>query len=485
MPAILSRITLPPDLIVLMDVLNARGYESYLVGGCVRDILLGKTPHDYDVTTQATPEQIKELFPHTIDTGIQHGTVTVVMSDGQYEVTTMRTESTYSDSRHPDSVEFVTNIEQDLARRDFTMNAIAAKLFVDPHDTPHEILLELIDPFNGSGDLNGGLVKCVGNPDDRFCEDPLRILRALRFAVSYDLTIDVATETAIHINVRCLRTLSAERIQSELRKIFTASYDRADFGLLLFDYIDVWEEIVPEFCLGHGFQQHSPYHSYTVQEHCLYSIVELYNVREYLAEFSSVVHDHWFELCMTMLLHDISKPQCFTQDENDVGHFYGHAHEGAELADAILRRLKFSNAERERIVLLIDNHDRQFEPGTRYANRLLADLGKENAQLLMAVRFADLYAHGVDYSQFGEMNSLRKAQLTYLYLAIAVFEDRKLSIKDLNISGNDLIKAGYTPGPVFKSCLSHLLDEVINGNLKNSRIDLLIAAKHYMEEYHA
>ena len=481
---VLQGIPLPHDLVTLVLQLEGAGYKTYLVGGCMRDILFDKTPHDYDVVTQADPTAVKSLFSPTIDTGIKHGTVTVIMPDGQYEVTTMRKDGVYKDHRHPDTVEFVDDITEDLARRDFTMNAIAGRIL--PNDDASQegtYTIGIVDPFKGYADMCSNFIKCVGDPNKRFQEDPLRILRALRFAVSYDLTIDVQTEAAIHANVQMLVGLSAERVQSELRKIFTSSYEHDDFGLLLFDYIDVLEEIIPELHLGRNFEQHSPYHIYTVQNHILKSVVELNSTVKKLPEFTVTIRDHWFELCMTMLLHDIAKPVCYTVDESGTGHFYGHAEKSAELADSILRRLKFSNEERERIVLLIKNHDRQFEPTVRCANRLLADLGFINAQLLMAVRFADLYAHGVDYTQFGKMNALRKAEITYLYLAVALLEKRKFSVHDLLVNGRDLIEMGYTPGPLFSSCLNYLFNKVVDGELPNQNKILLQNAKIYMEEH--
>lgn len=484
--SVLQGIPLPHDLVKLVSTLETAGYKTYLVGGCMRDILFDETPHDYDVVTQADPTTVKSLFSPTIDTGIKHGTVTVIMPDGQYEVTTMRKDGVYKDHRHPDTVEFVDDITEDLARRDFTMNAIAGRILPD-YDASQEgtYTIGIVDPFQGYADMSGNFIKCVGDPNKRFQEDPLRILRALRFAVSYDLTIDVQTEAAIHANVQMLVGLSAERVQSELRKIFTSSYEHDDFSLLLFDYIDVLEEIIPELHLSRDFQQHSPYHIYTVQDHILKSVVELKSVTQKLPEFTITIRDHWFELCMTMLLHDIAKPVCYTVDESGTGHFYGHAEKSAELADTILRRLKFSNEERERIVLLIQNHDRQFEPTVRCANRLLAALGPVNARLLMAVRFADLYAHGVDYTKFGTMNAMRKAEITYLYLAIAIFEGRKLSIQDLHINGHDLIEMGYRPGPLFGQCFNHLLQCVVDGKFQNDPCLLRRNAELFMQEHNA
>lgn len=481
--SVLQGIPLPHDLVTLVLQLEGAGYKTYLVGGCMRDILFDETPHDYDVVTQADPTTVKSLFSPTIDTGIKHGTVTVIMPDGQYEVTTMRKDGVYKDHRHPDTVEFVDDITEDLARRDFTMNAIAGRILPDYDDSEGTYTIGLIDPFCGYKDLCGGFIKCVGDPNSRFQEDPLRILRALRFAVSYDLNINVETGKAIHANIQMLNGLSAERVQSELRKMFTAGYDHDDFGLLLFDYIDVLEEIIPSLHLGRDFEQHSPYHIYTVQNHILKSVVELNSTVKKLPEFSATIRDHWFELCMTMLLHDIAKPVCYTVDESGTGHFYGHAEKSAELADSILRRLKFSNEERERIVLLIQNHDRQFEPTVRCANRLLAALGPVNAQLLMAVRFADLYAHGVDYNKFGAMNAMRKAEITYLYLAVTLLEKRKFSVHDLLVNGRDLIEMGYTPGPLFSSCLNYLFNKVVDGELPNQNKILLQNAKIYMEEH--
>lgn len=482
---VLDNIILPHDLVTVVRSLENAGYKTYLVGGCMRDILFDETPHDYDVVTQADPTTVKSLFSPTIDTGIKHGTVTVIMPDGQYEVTTMRKDGAYKDHRHPDTVEFVDDITQDLARRDFTMNAIAGRILPDDDDSPEgTYTIGIIDQFNGYMDLSGGFIKCVGDPNKTLSRDPLRILRALRFAVSYDLNIKEETEKAIHANIQMLNGLSAERVQSELRKMFTAGQENHQTMVyLLLYYPDVWRELIPELELGVDFDQHSPYHTHTVYDHIIQSVIKLHDAAQRLPEFTETVHAHWFELCMTMLLHDIAKPVCYTVDKSGTGHFYGHAEKSAKLADMILRRLKFSNEERERIVLLIQNHDRQFEPTVRCANRLLAALGPVNAQLFMAVRFADLYAHGVDYAQFGTMNALRKAEITYLYLAVALLEKRKFSVHDLLVNGRDLIEMGYTPGPLFSSCLNYLFNKVVDGELPNQNKILLQNAKIYMEEH--
>lgn len=484
--SVLDNIALPHDLVTVVRSLENAGYKTYLVGGCMRDIFLDVTPHDYDIVTQADPTTVKSLFSPTIDTGIKHGTITVIMPDGQYEVTTMRKDGIYKDHRHPDTVEFVDDITEDLARRDFTMNAIAGRILPDDDTSKDTYDIGVIDPFNGWAAMDLETIACVGDPDERFQEDPLRILRALRFAVSYDFSIYKDVEKAIHKNIQMLNGLSAERIQSELRKMFTAGFENhQSLACILLEFQDVWTELIPELYLGVEFDQHSPYHVYTVYGHIIQSVIRLHDATQRLPEFAYAIQDHWFELCITMLLHDIAKPVCYTVDDSGTGHFYGHAEKSAEIADDILRRLKFSNEERERIVLLIQNHDRQFEPTVRCANRLLAALGPLNAQLLMAVRFADLYAHGVDYAQFGKMNAMRKAEITYLYLAVALLEKRKFSVHDLLINGRDLIEIGYAPGPLFSNCLNYLFNKVVDGELPNQNDILLQNAKIFMEGHTA
>lgn len=484
----LSSIRLPLDVFKIVHTLETAGYKTYLVGGCMRDMYMHREPHDYDIVTQADPTTIKSLFSHTIDTGIKHGTIAIIMPDGQYEVTTMRKDGIYKDHRHPDKVEFVTDVEDDLARRDFTMNAIAGRIRFEDGPVNHGPFwnIEPIDPFHGIEDIHDGRIFCVGIPDKRLQEDPLRILRALRFSVSYDFVIDDETENAIHTNIQMLNGLSAERVQSELRKMFTAGQENHQtMAYILLYYSDVWRELIPELELGVDFDQHSPYHTHTVYDHIIQSVIKLHDAELRLPEFAAAIHAHWFELCITMLLHDIAKPVCYTVDESGTGHFYSHAEKSAEIADDILRRLKFSNEERERIVLLIKNHDRQFEPNVRCANRLLAALGSVNAQLLMAVRFADLYAHGIDYTKLGSMNALRKAEITYLYLAVAIFEGRKLTIQDLNINGHDLMEMGYRPDVLFGQCFRYLLQCVVDGRFQNDPSLLRRNAELFMQEHNA
>lgn len=304
--------------------LQNEGFSAYVVGGCVRDSLLGLEPKDWDICTSAKPEEMKEYFTRcsvrTIDTGLQHGTITVDLErNGKFEVTTYRVDGNYSDSRHPDSVEFVDDIEQDLSRRDFTINAMAYNTTV------------IVDPFSGQEDLKNGLIRCVGNPDDRFGEDALRILRAMRFASTYGFSIEEATAKSIHKNKDKLKNIAAERIQTELCKMLCGK------GILniLIEYSDVIATIIPELEPCIGFDQNNRFHEFTIYDHIAHSVAN-YEATD------AVVN-------MSLLLHDIGKPCCYTEDEKG-GHFYGHGVHSRDLAEKALNRLRFDNKSKNDIL---------------------------------------------------------------------------------------------------------------------------------------
>ena len=309
-----TRIAVPDKARHIVNTIQAAGYEAYVVGGCVRDSLLGREPQDWDITTSARPEQVKALFPRTVDTGLQHGTVTVLQDREGFEVTTYRIDGEYEDSRHPREVAFTRNLEEDLKRRDFTINAMA---YNDDKG--------LVDIFGGTEDIRAGIIRCVGKPAERFGEDALRILRAIRFSAQLGYKIDDETKEGIRELAPTLKNISAERIQTELVKMMVSPHpDYLREAYLL----GVTKVFLPEFDLAMETEQRHPHHMYSVGEHILHSL-------------SAVEADKVLRL--TMLFHDIGKPATLTVDENGITHFHGHAAVSAEMAKKILRRLKFDN----------------------------------------------------------------------------------------------------------------------------------------------
>ena len=318
-----AKISLPAKVARILNTLGEHGYEAYAVGGCVRDSLLGRMPQDWDITTSARPEQVKALFRHTIDTGIQHGTVTVMLDHEGFEVTTYRIDGEYEDARHPKEVAFTANLLEDLKRRDFTINAMA-----------YNEVTGLVDAFDGIGDLERGVIRCVGNAMERFSEDALRMLRAVRFAAQLGFSIERETQEAIAGLAGNIKKVSAERIQVELVKLLTSPNP----GELKVAYrTGLTAVFLPEFDMMMETPQNNPHHCYSVGEHTLKAI-------------EAVPADKVLRL--TMLLHDIAKPACKTTDKKGVDHFYGHPVRGSEMARGILRRLKFDNDTTDRVCRL-------------------------------------------------------------------------------------------------------------------------------------
>ena len=313
-------VPLPAGVSRALTMLESAGFEAFIVGGCVRDALRGITPKDYDITTSALPEETKSVFRdwRVIETGIQHGTITVVMDGMPLEITTYRTEGTYSDNRHPDSVSFTASLREDVARRDFTMNAIA-----------YSPTRGMIDHFGGAEDIRRGIIRCVGDPATRFREDALRMMRGIRFASVLGFAIEKNTAAAIHENKERIPTVSAERIRVELTKLLCG----ANVKNVLMDWWDVIGTVIPEILPMHGFDQKTPYHIYDVWEHTAVAV-------------SNIPPDPHLRLCA--LLHDIGKPPSFFTDEKGVGHFYGHPAVSARMTEEILARLKYDNATRRR-----------------------------------------------------------------------------------------------------------------------------------------
>ena len=422
----------------IMDLLAQQGHQVYLVGGCVRDLLLGKRPQDWDLATSARPEEVLQLFgADARPTGLRHGTVTVRQEGMCFEVTTFRRDGPYVDGRHPEQVTFSSDLEEDLARRDFTINAMAM-------DAGGQVT----DLFGGREDLRRGAIRCVGRPEARFDEDALRILRALRFASRLVFTIEAHTAQAIHSRADGLARIAAERIRAEMDQLLLGP-GVAD---VLLAYPDVLGVVLPEILPCVGFDQRSKWHCYTVWEHIARSVA--------LAPAEPVLR--W-----TMLLHDLAKPLCFTEDERG-GHFHGHQEKGARMAAEILRRLRFDSHSSRTIEKLVRLHDWRPLPQTREeVLRWLQKLGPEDFHLLMEVKRADLLAQNPQFHPMQE--EIRQAEeLADQLLA----ENACYEVAQLEVSGRDLLARGLA-GPQIGQMLELLLQQVISGQLPNERETLL------------
>ncbi|MBQ3215392.1 MAG: HD domain-containing protein [Oscillospiraceae bacterium] len=434
---------LPAHIRYCIDTLEQAGYEAFAVGGCVRDWLLGIEPHDYDLCTAATPETVAALFSHRtlVTAGMKHGTVGVVFPEGVVEITTYRTEGGYTDGRHPDWVKFVPTIEEDLSRRDFTVNAMAW--------SPKS---GLVDPFGGESDLKSHTLRAVGNPDVRFQEDPLRILRGVRFSVRFGLAPESETDSAMLRQAGLMEVLARERVFDELCKLLPliSSSELVRFAPIL-------TQPIPELASAIGFDQRSPHHAYDLFTH----------VAHVTAAVPADVTLRW-----AALLHDVGKVPSFTTDENGRGHFYGHAKVGAQIADGILRRLKAPTALREQVVKLIDLHMTRLEPERKLLRRRLSRLGSDTVDQLLLLQEADMGSKGTGREEeMGIFPEIRKI-LQEIYE-----ENACLNIKDLAINGQDLMTIGYTPGKALGDCLNRLLEQVVDESLPNDRAALLEAAK--------
>ena len=435
---------LPENIMGCIRTLEDAGFSAYAVGGCVRDALLGLTPHDYDLCTKALPVDTARAFsPYTlVRSGEKHGTIGVVMEGEVIEITTFRTEGGYQDSRHPDWVRFVSGLEEDLARRDFTVNAMAF--------SPEK---GYIDPFGGQADLKNKILRTVGDPVARFTEDPLRILRGVRFAVRFGLTPEAKTEKAMFQLSHLMEKLAKERIFDELCKLLP-QITAAD----LQRFAPVLTAVIPELKPAVGFLQHTPHHAYDVFTHTAL-VVE--GVEDDLI------------LRWAALLHDSGKPGSFTQDSDGRGHFKGHAHLSAEIADDVLHRLKAPTALREAVVLLIKQHMTPLEPDKRILRRRLAQYGEETVQKMLALQKADFNGKGVADSnpQFSVIEDLLQEILQ---------EEACFSLKDLAVNGQDLIRIGFVPGPAIGACLAQLLEQVLDEKIPNEKEKLLQAAKTFL-----
>ncbi len=420
--------------------LTEQGYEAYFVGGCVRDDIMGNTPHDFDITTNASPEEMKKVFSQyrTILTGEKHGTVCVVSEGENVEVTTYRIDGKYSDSRHPEKVEFTRDVTEDLARRDFTMNAVAYNG-------------EYIDPFNGIGDIKNKIIRTVGDADQRFNEDALRIMRAVRFGATLGFEIESETKKSIHKNAQLLKHISPERIYTEFLKLLTGKYAEK----ILLEYSDVIGVFAPCILPCVGFDQKSRYHIYDVYTHMVKAVS--------FAPFDPVIR-------LAAFFHDVGKPQCFTLDEKG-GHFKGHPKKSRELAKDVFDYLKTDNDTKNTALDLIEHHQRGILPEKKYVKRFLSKFSYEFFDMLMEVQRADILAH----SSIAMVNLKDVEKL--IELKNEVLRDKDcISLKTLAINGNDLIALGMK-GKEIGEKLSVLLEMVIDGEAPNEREKLLEKVK--------
>ena len=443
------KLTVPSPVSDLLGRLKASGFSAYAVGGCVRDSLLGLEPHDWDICTSALPEQMQAVFHglHTVETGLKHGTLTVVVDHVPYEVTTFRVDGGYTDHRHPDSVRFVDDLTEDLARRDFTVNAMA----FSPETG-------LADPFGGREDLAAGLIRCVGNPAQRFDEDALRVLRALRFASVYDFAIDPATASALREKAPDLKLVAGERIRVELLKLLCGKAA----GRILREYPEVLAEIVPEIRPMIGYDQQNHHHSYDLWEH---TVIGLENVPPDPV------------LRLTMLLHDTGKPLTRTTDEKGEGHYRGHPKASEAIARKAAETLRLDNAFRDRLLLLVLHHDTPLRTGTgavdtsrSFLLRRLNRFGEENLRALFLIHRADRIATG--YTPPEREDARLKLRMDALDAVLA--EQACFSLKDLAVDGRDVMAAGLK-GKAVGETLQALLEAVMDGRVPNER-DALLAA---------
>lgn len=431
---------LPNYVQFCIDRLEKAGFAAWAVGGCVRDALLGLTPHDYDLCTAALPGETARIFADfpLIRNGEKHGTIGVILDHQVCEITTFRTEGDYADSRHPDWVEFVTDIENDLARRDFTVNAMA-----------YSPTRGYADPFGGQEDLEKHILRAVGDPEKRFTEDALRILRGVRFAVRFGLTPDPATEQAMLALAPRLHNIAAERIFDELCKLLLQI--SADD---LLRYAPIFAEVIPELAPCMGFNQHSHHHAYDIFTHTAH-VVE------------GVPAD--LTLRWAALLHDVGKPTCFTLDQQGEGHFYGHADKSAELADAILRRLKAPTTLREQVVTLVKLHMVQIPPEYKAVRRWMSRLQSTHIDIehLLCLQFADMGSKGTGTPH----DTTHLQQIGHLAHDIRN-EFACISLRDLAVNGHDLMALGYN-GPEIGRTLQYLLDQVLDEQVPNEKEALL------------
>lgn len=428
----------------IIKALNLKGYKAYVVGGAVRDSIMGRTPHDFDIATNALPDEIKNIFPKTIDTGIKHGTVTVMDSNGSYEVTTFRTDGEYKDSRHPENVEFISDVEGDMLRRDFTINALA-----------YNEQSGVSDYVGGISDIQNKIIRTVGEPEKRFKEDALRMLRAIRFSIVLGFEIEEKTALAIKRYSVLIKKISAERIREEIEKILRSEKPE---GIIKLHELGLLKHIMPELDVCFSVPQKNKYHIYDVGNHIIHAV----------ASTPEDIVIRW-----AALLHDVGKPLCKSTDGNGIIHFYGHHHESVRLADDILHRLRLDNDSRKSILMLVENHDIRIDSNPVSVKRVMARLGEDLFLKLLILQEADNRAKNTKFLQ-DKLNKLNEVRVIYR----KVLSERQPYLPgDLVINGRDLIKIGFRAGREIGDTLHILLDEVLINPALNNREYLMTRAK--------
>ncbi len=435
-----KKIILPQKVDYIITTLQKRGFEAYAVGGCVRDSILGRSPKDWDITTSAMPKEAKTLFEKTFDTGIEHGTITVLLGGEGFEVTTYRIDGKYEDNRHPKEVIFTRSLKEDLLRRDFTINAMA-----------YNENSGLVDIFGGVEDLEKGIIRCVGDASERFGEDALRILRGIRFAAQLGFIIDKETQEGMKELAPTLKYISAERIQAELVKMLVS--DRPELLRNAYE-LGVTKQFLPEFDCLMKTEQETPHHMYNVGEHTLHA---LQHVRA----------DKLLRL--TMLLHDMGKPALKTVDETGRAHFKKHAFESERISKNILKRLKFDNDTLHKVSRLVLYHDYRMPAAAKNVRRAMNKIGEDLFPYYMEVRRADVMAQSM-YKREEKLKNLDEIESIYQKIAAA---GQCVSLKDLAVTGSDLIQAGMKPGKEIGDKLKELLELVIEEPEQNTKEKLL------------
>ena len=444
------KIEMPKNVCFILNKLEENNYDAYIVGGCVRDSLIGKTPNDWDICTNALPQDILRVFEgfNTFDAGIKHGTVSLVLENEVYEITTFRIDGEYSDNRHPESVEFTTDIVKDLSRRDFTVNALA-----------YNEKKGLIDPFYGVNDLKFKAIRCVGDPVRRFQEDALRIMRALRFASVYDMPIEKRTANAIFSCAPLLHNIAVERIAEEFNKLVCGK----NCEYILRRFRDVFAEIIPEIEVMFDYDQNTKHHNKTLWRHttCAMSLVEPDPI-----------------LRISMLFHDIGKPVACKIDEEGISHFKGHPKFSAAMTESILSRLKYPKDFIDTCVTLILFHDVRFSDNKKQLKRMINKIGVKNMELLLKVQYADLMSQ----SMYKREEKLYKYNLSTQTFKEILENQECFSLKQLNVNGHDLIHIGITDGKKIGEILKKLLLEVVDDKINNEKQLLLKRAEELKTE---
>ncbi|MBQ0001050.1 MAG: CCA tRNA nucleotidyltransferase [Clostridiales bacterium] len=433
----------------ILRALTDHGYEAYAVGGCVRDSILGRNPYDWDITTSALPEQVKEIFPRTVDTGLQHGTVTVMMEHEGFEVTTYRVDGEYEDGRHPKDVTFTASLEEDLKRRDFTINAMA-----------YHPETGLVDLFHGVEDLEQKIIRCVGDPLERFTEDALRIMRAVRFSAQLGFTIEENTYKALSVLAPNLKQISAERIRTELEKILVSAHP--DYIRTAYD-TGMTAVFFPEWDACMKTEQNTPHHCYTVGEHIIKSLTLVREDRI---------------LRLAMLLHDIGKPVAKTTDDTGRDHFKKHAEYGEKMAKDILRRWKYDNETISLVTRLVKWHDCRPNPDLTSVRRAVNRMGEDLYPYYTEVHMADVLAQST-YRREEKLSRMALAEECYQEI---LRKDQCLSLKKLAVNGKDLMAAGYPKGKEMGKLLQLLLDHVLEYPEENEKEHLLSILPELMKK---